>query len=977
MRKSGATWMLAVGLAGLLFAGVAPATPPMSRVGRAPALASGARVDGALAQGTMIPVTVALAPPDPAALASYATAVSTPGSSDYHRYLSVAAFRQRFAPSDAQIAAVRSTLSADGLNPSPVSANGLSITLSASASQLAQAFSTSFDQVTVPGGRTAYANTSAPALPSSVAATIQSVVGLDDLVVAQPAGQAPATPLPRAATASHAATASPNVVTGGPQPCAAATAAAPGNSALTFDQLASAYDFSGLYQQGDEGAGITIGLYEESPYEASDIAAFQTCYGTDASVSNVVVGAGVGTGATDEPTGDIEDVIALAPKASIVVYEATYANDAESVDLYTRMVSDNVADVISSSWDFVCGVPTDVAAPETTDFEEAAVQGQTVLTAAGDDGSEGCNNFSSVDDKPGLDDPSGEPFITSVGGTGFTTLGPPAAETTWNEGGLATGGGVSQVATMPAYQLDASPSLHVINPAYSSGIPCGAPAGEYCLQTPDVSADASGATGYEFYVGGSWIGQRGTSYAAPLWAALTALTDAAPACSAYAGFLNPLLYQLAGSSSYSSYFHDITTGNSDVNNQDGGLYPAGVGYDMATGLGTPIGTPLAEALCTTKEAGVTVTNPGEQSGTVGTAVTLPITATDINDTGGINYRATGLPPGLTIDPATGVITGTPTAGGASTVTVVATDIDFGAGQAVFGWNVARLTSAVATTVDDAATGAAWAGSERAGAAADAAATVTGPAAGPVPTGSLTYDLFANAGCAAPAGTTQTVTLGSAGAVPRSAASSALAAGSYSYQAQYSGDAAYAAATSPCETFAVAPAATTVTMPPPPAPTCPAATGGVSGTSLGPVKLGMSPSQIQHAHPQTYTASGKYGGYLCLKPTGITLVYAPAKLIASLKAATRKSYQGRLVFAATANAHYVVSGIHVGSTLKAARKALHGGNPLTVGGASWYVALHGSVAVVLALRHGSVAQLGIAVRALNQTRVEQLRFLRDV
>jgi hypothetical protein len=152
---------------------------------------------------------------------------------------------------------------------------------------------------------------------------------------------------------------------------------------------------------------------------------------------------------------------------------------------------------------------------------------------------------------------------------------------------------------------------------------------------------------------------------------------------------------------------------------------------------------------------------------------------------------------------------------------------------------------------------------------------------------------------------------------------------------------------------------------------------VTGTSLGAVKLGMTSAQIQKAHHQNYKANGPNGGTLCLEPAGIILIYAPPTLLASLKASERKRYKGRLVFAYTANTHYAVSGIHVGSKLTATQKALHAGEELTVDGTTWYVVLHGSVAVLLSVKHGSVTRLGIATRALNQTRAQQLRFLRDI
>lgn len=984
--RSTAAAVVAVVFAGLGMS-VSASAQTVSRVGQAPLRPDGALTVGPLADSATISVTIALAPPDPGALASYATAVSTPGSAEYGHYLSVAAFRSRFAPSDAQAQAVRAALSADGLNPSAVSANGLEITLTASAARLSSAFATSFQQVSV-GGRTAYANTSAPALPSSIAATVQGVIGLDDLTRPQPLDKASA-----AAAKIHAAALRPHVATGGPQPCAAATTEATTNNSLTADQLASAYDFSGLYQEGDKGAGETIGLFELAPYEPSDIAAYQSCYGTDASVSNVVVDGGPGTGANDEATGDIEDVIGLAPQASVIAYEGPNSGSGW-VDTLNAMVEADAADVFSISWQDSCGAPSAaIGQAEGDDLEEAAIQGETFLGASGDDGSEECD-FSQRNDVPDVGDPATQPFLTAVGGTGITALGPPLTETTWNEGGSATGGGVGSVA-MPAYQLDASSALNVIGP-YSSGAPCGAPAGQYCREVPDVSADASGLSGYVFYVGEQWIAQRGTSYASPLWAAFVALTNASPDCATVSdvAFLDPLLYQLAGSSSSHSYFNDITTGNNDVGGLDGGLYPAGPGYDMATGLGTPIAPALASALCAAKVSAVTVAKPDAQSTEVGTLVSLAVNATDATDTF-LSYSATGLPAGLTID-SSGVISGTPTSSGTSTVTVTVSDLDGATSQAVFNWAVTGRPATVATAVDDAATGSPWAVTETVGSAASATAILT--TAGPTPTGTVNYELFNNAQCTAPATDTETVTLTGAGSVPASAGSAALAAGSYGYQASYSGDSQYAAATGPCDAFAVAPA--TVTNPPatistpaattpvvtstPAAttpvttttPVCPAATGRVTGTSLGPVTLGMTAARIQKAHTQAYKAVGKNGATLCLTPTGISLVYAPAKLIASLSAAARKRDRGALVFAYTTNAHYAVSGIHVGSTLTAARKALKGGNELVVTGTTWYVVQHGSVTLELSVVHGRVTRLGIATRALNGTKAQELRFLRD-
>ena len=96
---------------------------------------------------------------------------------------------------------------------------------------------------------------------------------------------------------------------------------------------------------------------------------------------------------------------------------------------------------------------------------------------------------------------------------------------------------------------------------------------------------------------------------------------------------------------------------------------------------------------------VTVTNPGSQTSTVGTAASLQIHATDSASGQTLTYSATGLPAGLSINSSTGLISGTPTASGTSSVTVTATDTTGASGSATFSWTVGTTTGNTVTVTN--------------------------------------------------------------------------------------------------------------------------------------------------------------------------------------------------------------------------------------------------------------------------------------
>jgi subtilase family serine protease len=658
------------------------------RFGTAPAVPANAHIAGAVPDTTPLHVTVTLQSQNPSGLQAFADAVSTPGSPEYRDYITPAEFAQRFGATPATVRAVATSLRGHGLDPGPVSANSLSIPVTATAGQLAQAFSTSFARVATASGASAIVNRQAPSLDSGIASDVQSVLGLDTLATAKPL-------LIHAHTANALATQDrAHVVTGGPQPCAAASSAGAAQGGYTADQIAAAYGMSGLYQSGDEGAGQTVAILELEPYDLSDIQAYAACFGANPRIGNTLVDGGAGSGpGQGEAALDIENVIGLAPQANIAVYEGPNSGNGP-YDTMSTIINQHIAQVVSTSWgecEQLEGFGQ--ANAENTLFQQAATEGMSIVSASGDSGSEDC--FPSPRTLQ-VDDPASQPFVTGVGGTSLnanTTTGARVSEAVWNDGTTvgASGGGVSSFWQMPGYQAQAPAFLHVIN-GNSSGATCAAASGD-CREVPDVSADGDPGTGYMIYWNGSgdagvgqptgWQAVGGTSAAAPAWAALIALANAAARCAGSPiGFANPALYY-AAANAYGSDFNDITTGNNDMTGLNGGLYPAGSGYDMSTGLGSPNATPLVQTLCTDS---ISLANPGPQGSTVRTSVTLQIGAADTHGAP-VTYQATGLPSGLSINGSTGKITGRPNRIGKSTVTVVVADAAGTTAQTTFNWTI--------------------------------------------------------------------------------------------------------------------------------------------------------------------------------------------------------------------------------------------------------------------------------------------------
>ena len=341
-------------------------------------------------------------------------------------------------------------------------------------------------------------------------------------------------------------------------------------------QVAQLYDFPAHL----DGAGQTIGIIElGGGYTNADLKKyFSSLKVTPPQVAAVSVDGGKNApdgdpnGSDGEVMLDIEVAGAVAPGARIVVY-FTPNTDAGFIDAITTAVHDTARhpNVISISWGSAENQWTTQSLQDLDSHcADAALLGITVCVAAGDDGYTDSTDASVT--TASVDFPASSPNVLACGGT---LLLPDGTESVWNDlsqGGGATGGGISAVFPVPAFQanIQLPPSL---NPGAGPG-----------RGVPDIAGDADPQSGYQTLVDGQQGVVGGTSAVAPLWSALIAILN--QGLGQPVGFLTPRLYQLpAGSSA----LKDITVGNN-------GGYNAGPGWDACTGLGSPNGAALLAAL---------------------------------------------------------------------------------------------------------------------------------------------------------------------------------------------------------------------------------------------------------------------------------------------------------------------------------------------------------------------------------------------
>ena len=559
------------------------------------------------------------------ALDQLAADQQNPRSPRYRHWLTPEQYATQFGLSPADLSTLTSWLQSQGLTVTEVARSRSFVALSGTATQMETVFGAKLHTVSL-HGEAHYANVSEVTLPSPIAAVVAGVTGLDDFRL---------TPSSR------------------PHP--AYTSASSGNHYLAPGDFYTIYDINPLLISSINGLGITIAVLGQTDISLTDVAAFRAASGLAANPPMVKLYAGdpgISASDIDEAQLDVEWAGAVAPAATIL-----YVNSTEVISgSLTEAIDNDLAPIVSLSYgNCESGFGATNIALYNQLLRQGTVQGQTIVSAAGDSGATNCDTQTTAATQgPAVAFPASSPYVTGVGGTMFNENGGTywsatnssnsgsalsyIPETVWNEtaafGTLeAGGGGASSYFTKPAFQV-------------GSGVP-----NDFARDVPDIAlAAGSNHDGYLFCsqgfctngfrdAAGNLDVSGGTSVATPAFAGILALLE--QKLNTSLGNANPVIYGLANSSYAASVFHDITTGNNAGPCTAGSTgcpasgsigYSASTGYDLASGWGSVdalhlisdwlLATPVGVSSGVGQSTSVTLLNASSATVTAGIAVTL-------------------------------------------------------------------------------------------------------------------------------------------------------------------------------------------------------------------------------------------------------------------------------------------------------------------------------------------------------------------
>jgi subtilase family serine protease len=529
-------------------------------------------------------------------------------SSDlYHKWLTPEEFANQFGVADSDISKVESWLEQEGFAIDGVSLSKTRVTFSGTAGQVAAAFDTQLHYYTV-DGKVHYAPSKDLSVPAALSAVVQSIMNLSSF---RPKPYVKAKP--------------------------SFTSSQSGNNFLTPKDVATVYDIAAAYNSGYTGTGQSIAVVGQSEVYLSDVENFQNAAGLTVKNPTLVLVPNSGSPAVssgDEAESDLDMEYSGGIARGARIY-LVYVGDNSNYSVWDSInyaVDTRIAPIISVSYgDCETDLGSSNYATLNSILEQAAAQGQSVVAASGDSGSTDCYGYSNLttaqQEALAVDFPSDSQYVTGIGGTEFPSAdidGGSNSSTYWES---ATGGSdviSSALSYIPEQVWNDDSSSNGISsggggistltarPSWQSGV-TGIPSGSYRL-VPDISLAASPSNpGYLFCSSDSgWTGitgscsngfrdsnddyltvAGGTSFGGPIFAGMLAIINQ-KLNSTGQGVVNSTLYTLASNATtYASAFHDITSGgnqcgagSSYCSSSGESEYPAGTGYDEASGLGS-------------------------------------------------------------------------------------------------------------------------------------------------------------------------------------------------------------------------------------------------------------------------------------------------------------------------------------------------------------------------------------------------------
>jgi subtilase family serine protease len=608
---------------------IAGTRPPIAQTADAGAVPGTTQLQG-------VSITFSLSDTQQSALDALIAAQQNPASPQYHQWLTPAQYAAQFGAASSDLAQVQAWLQTQGLTVEGVSRNQREIKFSGSVAQLETAFGSEIHYYNV-GGQKHFAPAKDLTVPAAFGSAVLSIDHLTDLK--------PHSHLKRVSTSVAVASGVAN---------SHFTSAQTGTHYLQPGDVAVIYDINAAYNSGYTGIGQTIAVVGQSEVVSGDIANFQTAAGVPVRAPQEILIPGTGNAAVsegdeEESDLDLEYTSSIARGASITfIYTGNSANSGGAFESIEYAVQNRSANIISSSYGN-CEAALGTAELNVLNsyLAQAAAQGQTVVAAAGDDGSADCYEsygetglaLTSVEGLA-VDFPGSSQYVTSMGGTELPAADVATSSTyfkastgsdvltsaltyipevVWNDssaaGGLSSGGGgVSIYTPAPTWQSTTVPGLvaNSFRQVPDLALDASPNNAGYLLCSSDPSSGITGSCSYGFRDSSNeyLTVAGGTSFSAPIFSAMLAIINQSKSATTGAGLVNPTLYTLASNAiTYSTAFHDIQTGTNECASgtayalaftSTGAVseygppcsaaaaasYAAHVGYDNASGLGS-------------------------------------------------------------------------------------------------------------------------------------------------------------------------------------------------------------------------------------------------------------------------------------------------------------------------------------------------------------------------------------------------------